>query len=601
MQQFIGGNLSGVVDWSTQFPFIDHFKMSRQWLGQDNLALDALGWVTELQPGQVAKTYLTSLKHSIYKKFVVLYEGEGELDYFGGSVESSSPGRDVIDLSNLHSNFAITIEDTNPNNYIRNIRFIPLEFENTDQIFNPEFLEKTSSYNLLRFMDWMNTNNSDQEEWINRPQVLDLHYTPQEGVTGYGDGVPIEVMVSLSNTLDKTPWFNIPHKATDEYVREFASLVKDQLNDNLSIYVELSNEVWNGQFEQAHYARQQGLLAGYDNNPVSAGVDWFSKRTVDVIKIWEEVFGDQADRVIGVLGAQAANPWIASRALEFNWSDNPLTNEEAGIDAVAIAPYFGGYLGSSQYQHIVEDWSLDELFDELTEGGLISEQSALERSFDWMRNYNQLTNSEGLELIAYESGQHLVGHGGVENNQDITDLFIAANNDPRMGELYKEYYSQWFQLGGDDITAFNDITRNSKWGSWGLLSNVYQDSSPKWDAIQSFNHSLSSSNDDIVEDIVEPFLNPSDQSSLHNDQSSFNNDESTLPITMNDLINNEELILIPEEDELSNVIPELDIDDLTLGDILDNQNLEDLFSPIISPIELSDIIDEDDLIDHFCG
>ena len=42
----------------------------------------------------------------------------------------------------------------------------------------------------------------------------------------------------------------------------------------------------------------------------------------------------------------------------------------------------------------------------------------------------------GLRLIAYEGGQHLLGHGGAENNNQLEQLFHAANRHPRMKQLY---------------------------------------------------------------------------------------------------------------------------------------------------------------------
>ncbi|NBD15131.1 MAG: hypothetical protein GVY04_03015 [Cyanobacteria bacterium] len=72
-------------------------------------------------------------------------------------------------------------------------------------------------------------------------------------------------------------------------------------------------------------------------------------------------------------------------------------------------------------------------------------------------------------MLAYEGGQHLVSRGGIENNQAITNLFIEANRDPRMGEIYREYLTQWHQLGEDLFVHFSDIKSPSKWGSWGGL------------------------------------------------------------------------------------------------------------------------------------
>lgn len=95
-----------------------------------------------------------------------------------------------------------------------------------------------------------------------------------------------------------------------------------------------------------------------------------------------------------------------------------------------------------------------------------------------MRNY-------GLKLVAYESGQHLVGVNGGENNKKLTDLFKQANADARMGKIYQNNLSHWKQAGGDLICSFNSMGPWSKWGSWGLLQNTMDDpkKSAKFSAI----------------------------------------------------------------------------------------------------------------------
>jgi hypothetical protein len=72
-------------------------------------------------------------------------------------------------------------------------------------------------------MDWGATNVSPIVEWADRSHVADVTYaTPA--------GVPIEVMIDLANTLHVDPWFCIPHQASDDYVRRFATLVRDRLD-----------------------------------------------------------------------------------------------------------------------------------------------------------------------------------------------------------------------------------------------------------------------------------------------------------------------------------------------------------------------------------
>ena len=493
----LGTNLNGINDWSTQVPFIDRFKSSRQWITQTDgvwntkenhlLDLDENGWVKSLPALEdvpqynYVSTIFTNLDQG---RYIVLYDGEGEIQYSNQAIDqaSSIDGRDVINIGSNQS-LTITIAETDPNqtvDYLRNIRLIPEAYESRyeTETFNPTFLETTQPYHTLRFMDWMKTNHSTQGEWSERPTLEDSTWSTL--------GAPVEVMVELANTLDVDPWFTMPHMATDEYVTNFATYVRDNLEPERTVYVEYSNEVWNWQFTQARWVDQQ---AKNDPNFNGNWMNWFGKRTTEITEIWDQVFEEtgQKERVMGVMAAQAANRWTAQQALNYDsWSTENKTHADYGIDAIAIAPYFGGYLGKNSNQAEVETWTLDQLFDELTQGGVISDGptgGALQKAYDNMANYADLAQQEGLELLAYEGGQHLVGHGGVENNQTITDLFIAANSDPRMGELYKEYFSNWYQQGGGLFMHFTDVGEPSKWGSWGTLESIDEAGSPKYDAL----------------------------------------------------------------------------------------------------------------------
>lgn len=498
---FLGTNLMGIADWATQYPFMDYFKSSRDWLTHtnstwntkesDKLQLDDDGWVKSLDGGQFTSVGTLLPNDNQGRRFVVLYEGEGTIQYRDGAQKdggASKPGRDVF-YAKPGENINLRITETDPSgsgDYLRNIRVVPEEYEAiAGQTFNPDFLDSLEGYDTLRFMDWMETNDSDQSRWGARPDANDSEY--------YGQGVPVEVMVELANETGIDPWFTLPHKATDDYVRNFAEYVKENLDPNLKVHVEFSNEVWNGQFEQAGYAKDQGKQAFSTGSDSEKRQKWIGQRTGEITQIWDDVFGADKGRVIGVLGAQAANPNTAEKSLEALRATGK-SYQELGIDAIAIAPYFGGYIGSPKYQSQVQSWTRDadggmgKLFKEITQGGVLNggpEGGAIQLAKDWMENYAQLADKAGLDLMAYEGGQHLVGHSGVENNRDITNLFIKANRDPRIGEAYKEYFDTWQEVSdGGTFANYSDIYKAGKYGSWGIRESLYQDSSPKFDAVQ---------------------------------------------------------------------------------------------------------------------
>jgi len=521
----LGTNLHPLAEWSPQLPFINAFKAARKWIPQDwdrktkyrwfpniwdtgesaELDLDENGWIKSLPAPEDPEQY-TSVGTIMYRnvgeypggKYVVLYEGEGTITYGLDAVKdeaASTLGRDVIDVNPTNAGVWLRITQTDPNetgDYIKDIKVVHEDYEYaSDQIFNPEFLEKIQPFDTIRFMDWMETNNSHQGEWSARP-------TPDNSIF-FGGVASVEDMVELANTTKTNPWFNMPHQATDEYVTNFAQYVKENLDPELKVYLEYSNEVWGG-FGQGWWVEQQGKTEFADSKEgnFAKRMDWFSQRTTEVTQIWDEVYQEEKERVIGVMGAQAANLWMGRRVLDYNWTDNPLSHEEYGIDAIAIGPYFGRYLGKPYFAAQMREWldsddpdlPLDNLFKEITEGGVLKHgpakgKGALQEAYNWTKNYLTLTEEQDLDLFAYEGSQHVTGIYGAQYNKAIADLFIAANQDSRMGEIYQKYFSTLDQLGVDLSINHNDVSRYNRWGSWGTLENIHQEDSPKYNALKS--------------------------------------------------------------------------------------------------------------------
>lgn len=514
-QLALGTNLSGISDWSTQMPFIDAFKSSRKWITQcksgdpgcsggwgtqefEKLDLDEYGWVKSLPKPEDPPEYTrvgTLLFRDVERypggKYVVLYEGEGKIEYqFDASKDeiASVPGRDVINVTPSSAGIYLIITETDPQktgNYIRNIRVVPAEYESTyaDEIFNPKFLAKINQFKALRFMDWMETNNSEQSEWKKRPKVENASYS-------YDGGVPLEIMVELTDRLQVDPWFNMPHQATDEYLTNFARLVKETVDPNLTIYVEYSNEVWNPQFTQFHWVR--------DNGPVPGGTTSFQPygvRTAQMCDIWKGVFGEESHRVKCVMGTQTANPWVAGQVLNCDrWSEAPCYQH--GIDALAITGYFSGRLGKPKYEEAIEAWLQDPNIDEfamamtqLKDGSVLAtEGDNTSDLLDRFNKYSEMARDKGLELVVYEGGSHVVGVGKVVNNQKITEFFIELHRRPEFYDRYMEMLNAWKNTSGNRTVFmhFTDIGRPSKWGSWGALEYVDQESSPRYDALMDF-------------------------------------------------------------------------------------------------------------------
>lgn len=474
----MGINLTSVCYWSTENPFLDVFKQSQVFQAQRKgvpygeggpLDLDAKGWIKSLEPGQWADTIICREGgHYRGGEYVCLYDGKGRIEFdFDAKVKNRQNGRITLHVSPSPAGMVLRIAETDPLDPIRNIRLIFSRFEKTFEnlVFQPEFLKRWEGFKAIRFMDWMGTNNSSVETWADRP-------LPDQQTQEGERGVALEYMILLANRLKADPWFCMPHGASHDYVANFAAMVKDRLDPWLKVYVEYSNEVWNSSFQQAEYARRMGLGLGLSEDPFEAGLLYYARRAKEIFQIWEDVFGG-SDRLVRVLAAQSANPWTSERIVGF---------EDAfkSADALAIAPYFGGELGNPETVAQVLRMPLD---------GILAQCAVdIAANRKTVARHAAVAASYGLDLVAYEGGQHLVGTGGAENNEALKELFIAANRDPRMKQLYLEDLAGWKKAGGRIFAAFTSMSPYVKWGSWGLIENGDQDPllAPKYQAVLEF-------------------------------------------------------------------------------------------------------------------
>lgn len=477
----LGINLAELADWNTELPFVDMFRLSRAWISQapdapwgkgPKLALDARGWVQSLAPGHWADTPMCSASGGLHPTgtYEVVHEGKGELDFWGGAaVRARAPGMLSIDVTPGKGPIWCRLKATDPTDPVRNIRVMrpghaaaahPLNS------FHPDFIERWQGVSCVRFMDWMRTNHSEQVRWKDRPQPQDATFSVK--------GAPLEVMIDLVNRLEADAWFCMPHGADDDYVQQFAAMVAQKLSPRQKVYVEFSNELWNGQFAQAREAQTAAQAAR-----LKLGA-WVAQRSLHLFGLWEKALGGR-ERLVRVMPSHAANRW---------YSEEMLKHQDAFrlTDVLAIAPYLSLNLppdnssgGKGLTAPEVESWSVDMLLDHL-------ESKALPECIEWMKGQKALADQYGVKLVAYEGGQHLVGILGAENREPLTRLLMAANAHPRMQVLYERYFEAWAAAGGDLHCHFNSVSAWSKWGSWGLLQHAGEDRerSPKYRAAMSW-------------------------------------------------------------------------------------------------------------------
>lgn len=438
----MGANFWFFWDNQATWPFVDFFKQSRTfwsssssaWDDGRTLSLDSLGYPRSLLSGQQAATlvFWDQLGKHPAGQFVLLYDGDGDISVDMGAVNvaSSAAGRIVVNVQDSTTGLRIRITRTNTSNPVRNIRFIAPGFEQTyqTQIFHPLFLQRLHSMKVLRFMDWLNTNRSITKEFRDYAPV---NYQTQ----GSAKGVSPIHLIQLCNRLRADIWWNMPHQATDDCFRKSLELLRDSLGPCQKVYLEWSNEVWNGMFDVHGYCRTMGEQLGLGTGWGATHMYW-AKRLSEMMVIAEQVFAGQMDRLVRVYATQVGNTGVLDGILN-NY------NGKQHADAVAVAPYFGG-----------EGSTLDAV--------LASTRTEAAEVGTWIAGDKRIADANGLDVIAYESGLDVFGLSNTLQEQ--------VRWDSRMKDIWKTYWTSWKTGGGKLIVQYTFCDP-----SWGILRSQSQD------------------------------------------------------------------------------------------------------------------------------
>ena len=510
----LGMNTNEALESDASIPFVDLFRLSlpfneaRPWFTKGNVSFDKNGWPKRLNGGKAGTRFLSHIPVEALPQgeYTVLHDGDGEIRY-GASAKlvKRLEDKDIIRLvpmpqkGELYSTYTATlfIEKSNPKNYLRNIRilmpggvckgnlfkrvngennckgrqYLSFEKHHKELVFNPDFLDFMKAFKVIRFMNMSGMTRNNISSWSERPTVNKATWGGKEGVRG----VPIEVMIKLANILNIDPWFNIPHKADNAYIYRFAQLVKEQLKPNLRVYLEYTNEAWNSVFvPQAEHMKQTGYKLKLDKNRNIAGSKYYSLKSVQIFKAWEKVFGG-TQRLVRVMGGMTTNTKLTETLLGFQ-------NAYKNVDALAIAPYF----------HFPQDkmGSIKSVNDVFIALKAKDNRYSIKNTLDFVQRQIQVTKGFGVDLIAYEGGQHLVHHKTHSMKQGATPFLYKANKDPRMAQAYYQLLAGWKKIGGKLFVPFS-APRPSSWhGSWGVKEYITQPlvSAPKYRALLGFSH-----------------------------------------------------------------------------------------------------------------
>jgi len=483
-QKHIGSNINNVVDYSSEITFVNVFNQAREWISFESggawdsgvpVALRPDGYPVEIpynngvDPPQYARALMLIDIDGYYPSgsYRLIVSGTGQIT-MSGAVNGtfSCPVDQVITVDNNGGGIFLVIDASSVSDPIHDIRLIIPGSHNTYQTepFNPLLLNFISDFETIRFMDFMNTTSSPIISWSDRSPYN--YYTQT-----LKSGVAYEYLIELCNTTQKNAWVCIPHQADDNFVTQFATLLRDNLDPNLKIYVEYTNEAWNSIFAQNQYVELMGQNEGYTGEPWEQGWKYYAKRSADIHHIFETVFNND-NRIVNVVSSQSiayVSDYILDRYEEPAYNPNQVQAE-----ALAIAPYFGGGLADAIGDAgLANTITVEAILDSL-------EFSSLPAAFSVMQDIKLVSQNHNVDYIAYEGGQHLVSYAYTSNSNFINTL-IEVNRDSRMEDLYCQYFNYWYDtIQGGLFCHFTSHNKPSIYGSFGIKEHFGDTLSPKY-------------------------------------------------------------------------------------------------------------------------
>ncbi len=541
-RSMIGTNLSDVGSIVTQWDFVDLMKGSNVWVydggsssGQPT-PLDALGnpilglgeQANTLPRLGITNAFQDRVPDYPTGQYTLAWEGSGQFFLSGGGdFERIFPGQTgtrSYDVTSGDATLFLKIESSDQADPLRNLRILmpgygPGEANDGQQLHQTFVDRSVKPFGNTRFMEWNGANDATHSQWSERTPDGANQYTVRSGV-------PIEQQLRLINQTRGDAWFTMPTHADDNYVTRFAQAalygidasgnpytspqvnpVVEPVPADRKVYVEYGNEIFSNAFEGYHYVTQQANDAGL--NPSGLNVDFAKQWAVETRRdfdLWTAEFAaaGQTDRLKRVAAIQTVNRFISPIFL-----DEMTVGGVPQFDVISPAFYTGVNEGSYNASTTKDD-IIDDLFSKLAQqiDPTITTflpgnpYEVVGPAGDWLL-WKQFADNAGVELIAYEGGQHITTPS---ISVSWYDEYVAAQRDPRMYDFYTSWLEAIFDtVGADGVDVFTSVGLISQYGAWGVLETQDADlaSSPKYRALIDFARRLGDFQLDGVYDDVD--------------------------------------------------------------------------------------------------
>ena len=514
--------------------------------------VDENGWPLGLPEGarlEMAANYATGPTSSLHGVFVLTWEGAGDVELSSSRndgqdeetlLDDSANGRIVKAIRTPTKHPWVSVSSSDPSNHVRNMRLWAPAYDGAgleltassnlapgqvagslepgpgepEPAWHPRYLahlRESPQAGAYRFMAWQEINRNN---WGRAPLGWEDRASPENGfgalvtldsaynrypVGAYRQklGLPAEWMIDLCNETGNDLWIQVPHAAEEEVARELAKLCAERLEPGLRVWFEFSNEIWNGfgpylpQQNQARLAAARRFGARFgdvDYDQLAWGSGYLQGLALKAFEDEWRAQGMPDGRLVNVAAGFAMGRGYNEGVLEAMGEIDPRLPE-----VLAITTYFGAetqfeIYGSHEFGAEPGVWP-EKLFED-TKRTVRRDLHATAAA--WRENA-EAARAEGIPLVCYEGGQHMLplGFGDWENpaHVDFMNYMYAFQRSRQMGELYREHYALWSAAGGRSATQFVDGGGWSFWGYWGAKENVLQTraDSAKWEAFCAWN------------------------------------------------------------------------------------------------------------------
>ncbi len=514
----IGVNLEGIGGTALAFPNVIFTASAWQSIANSgaNATQDAQGWPTEDFRVVFFDHRPTNAWNNVPddpQKYVVDQSGTYSLSFKGQATLTSWSDAPImfqnqaynallnsttVDLvfppggganATLLGNYGFLMVNFTQTNYstgikgVKEIRLIRPGYQhNTPQLFRTSYLNSLSPFSTLRFMDYVRTNDIDagypnKQLWTNRQQPNAARFTK---------GAPWETIIALANYTGKDIWINIPIDADSMYVVELAKLMNTSLRQEIAIYIEYSNEVWNGSFTQFKY-NDNAVIQSAEDADIRASTPWDDRRRARRVAKQVIKFGKIFENIMGVTVASRTKirpvfAWQIGGYLTWyddvlNWINTTYGAPKNFIYGLASAPYFGEANASSTATPL----QLIAAMTVSSDSNVTSVKTVAQYAYQWQ-----------IKHLQYEGGPDNGGGSTTNIGNRIT-----ANRLPEMKTaVIHNYKDNWFSasangtapIGTNDLANYFVMSGNvSRYGCWGATEdlNYLQNLSnaPKYDAL----------------------------------------------------------------------------------------------------------------------